>query len=254
MDILVTGGASGIGKASAKILKQKGHKVTLFDNNSEALEELEKEGFNVYIGDVRNEEDVQNVLDKTSPEVLINSAGFYEIGAIRDMGSKAAEKIIGTNFHGTLNFMRKAAPIIEENDGRIVNISSVAGKMSIPFYGVYCGSKHAIEAATEAFNYEEEFDIVLVEPGPVKTGFNWRARQAVEKYLPSSKFSEKYEEFLKQETKGISTEKAAKTVVKAATTNQPKFRYRTSKKFNLIIWMHRTLPRKIWKKMVELLQ
>lgn len=254
MNVLVTGGASGIGRAAAKILEEKGHEVTVFDISAEELREMENNGFDVYIGDVRNEEDVENVLERADPDVLINSAGFYELGAVRDMDPETAEKIIDTNFHGTLNFMRKAAPILEENNGRLVNISSVAGRISIPFYGVYCGSKHAVEAATEAFNYEEDFEVVLVEPGPVKTGFNERARDALEKYLPESKFSGRYGQFIGQDTEGIKTEKAAEVVVKAATTSRPHFRYRTSKKFNLILGLHKVLPGRSWRKMVELLQ
>ncbi|MFB6143703.1 MAG: SDR family oxidoreductase [Candidatus Nanohaloarchaea archaeon] len=252
MKVLVTGAASGIGKATAEKLAGK-HETVAFDIDGEALSGLPA-GIEKVQGDVRDEGDVASAVEGRELDVLVNCAGYYELGAIEDMEQDDVRKIFDTNFHGYLNFIRNAAPALRERNGRIVNVSSIAGRMSMPYFGAYCASKHAVEAATDALRMEMEgrgVEVVLVEPGPVETGFNERARKAVEKYLPDSVYSKDYEKILQQETRGVDAGKAAEKVVRAATSESPRRRYTVTSEAWLAPKLKRFLPRPVWYRLVR---
>lgn len=254
MRVLITGGASGIGKATAEKLLEKGHKVTAFDIDEDALEELPEE-INTYHGDVYDEERVSEVVDQEEFEVLVNCAGYYELGSIEDMDSETFESHFKTNFFGTVNMIRAAAPELREKNGRIVNISSVAGRVSMPFYGPYCATKYSIEAISDALRYEMhpfDVDVVIVEPGPIDTGFNQRARQKLEKYLPGSVYSSRYSEMLDKGGRAeVGAEKAATTVVKAIESSTPKKRYTVTWEAWLLPKLKRFLPSKLYEYIIR---
>lgn len=252
MKVLITGAASGIGKATAEKLEEE-DEVIAVDKDPEALEDLPGEMEKVEC-DVRDEERVEEVLENREIDVLVNCAGFYELGAVADMGPETAEKIMDTNFHGYLNFIRHAVPALRKNEGRVINVSSIAGKISTPYFGVYSASKHAVEAMTDALRMEEkhhDVDVVLVEPGPVETGFNERARKALEKYVPDSIYSDRYLEKLESEgMKGVTAEEAAETVVKAVKEDDPKRRYRVRLRESLAIRLKQLLPSALMEKIL----
>lgn len=252
MKALVTGAASGIGKAATEKLEKKGHEVIAFDIDKKGLKELPENVQKIH-GDTRDEEKAKQVVQENEFDVLINCAGFYELGAIEDMSKETAEKIFDTNVHGYLNFIRHAMPKLRERNGLIINVSSVAGRMTLPFYGVYCGSKHAIEAISDALRMEAKnsgVEVVIVEPGPVKTGFNERAKQALEKYVPDSFYSDSYESILESENNGATPEEAAEKIVKAV---EGKRNRRITVTFEAWIApkLRRILPRTIWYRLVR---
>jgi len=230
MNILITGGSNGIGKATAQKLQEEGHKPIVFDTKEPDYEV----GF--YEGDVRDEERVESVVDEVDFDVSVNCAGFYELGSIEDMSSETVEKIFNTNVHGYLNFIRHSMTYLRENDGRIVNISSVAGKVSMPFFGAYCSSKHAVESISDSLRRESSVDVVVVEPGVVETGFNRRAREALEKYVPDSIYSDRYDKMLNDGgMSGVDAERAAETVYKAVVNEKPRRRYHTPFRAKIIV-------------------
>jgi len=230
MRVLITGGSSGIGKATGQKLLEKGHEVIIFDRTEPGYDA------EFYSGDVRDEERVKEVLEEEEFDVLVNCAGFYELGSIEDMESEVAEEIFDTNIHGSLNFIRHSMPMLRERNGRVVNITSVAGRVSIPFFGAYCGSKHAMESISDSLRREQnEVEVAVVEPGVVETGFNERARKALEKYIPDSFYSARYEKILEEGgMNGISAEKAADKVCEAVTDDSAKRRYQVPTRAKLI--------------------
>jgi len=232
MNLLITGGSNGIGKATTQKLQEKGHRPIVFDKKEPDYE------VNFYQGDVRNEERVKEVIEKVDFDVLVNCAGFYELGSIEDMEKETAEKIFDTNVHGYLNFIRHSMPTLREKNGRIVNITSVAGRVSMPFFGTYCGSKHAMESISDSLRREQdEVEIAIVEPGVIDTGFNERARKALDKYIPGSFYSEKYEEMLEDGgMDGIDSDQAAEKVYNAVTDKKCKRRYQVPLRAKLITW------------------
>lgn len=249
MRILVTGAASGIGKATVEKLLEKGSEVIAFDIDEGGLnclpEEVEK-----YQGDVYDEERVSEVIEQEDFEVLVNCAGYYELGSIEDMDQNTVEKHFQTNVFGALNLIRNAAPQLRKEKGRVVNVSSVAGRMSMPFYGIYSATKYSIEAISDALRYEMrpfDVDVVIVEPGPIDTGFNKRARQKLEKYLPDSVYSSRYQRALQEGGRAnVRAEKAAETVVKAIESSKPKNRYTVTWEAWLMPKLKRILPSRVW--------
>ena len=253
MKVLITGGANGIGKATARKLEEHGHEVSVFDKDKEALEEL-PENIQTFHGDVSDEKRVKEVLDQVELDVLVNSAGYYEQAAIEDMNADTVQKIYESNVYGTLNFCRHALPILRKRNGRIINISSIAGRIPTPFFGVYSSSKYAVEALSDALRFETaefDVDVVIIEPGVIDTGFNRRARQALQKYIPDSIYSEKYEEKLQSGgMNGVEPEKAANVVVSAVESRKPKRRYTVTAMALLTPKLKKALPTWLWDRIV----
>lgn len=233
MKVLITGGSSGIGRATAKILLEKSHDVYVFDKDEPDFEPTK-----FFEGDVRDEDFVENVLEDLEFDILVNCAGFYELGSLEDMSSEVAEKIFDTNVHGYLNFIRHSMPILRERNGRVVNVSSVAGRVSMPYFGAYCSSKHAVESLSDSLRRESDVEVVVVEPGVVETGFNEGARNALEKYIPDSFYSSDYEEILDRGgLDGIESKDAGKAVVRAVTSDRPDRRIQVPLRAKLFVWL-----------------
>jgi len=219
-----------------------------------ALDELSEE-VTKYHGDVYDEERVKQVVEQEEFDVLVNCAGYYELGSIEDMDSDTVESHFKTNVFGTLNMIRNSSPMLRKKEGRIVNISSVAGRVSMPFYGPYCATKYSLEALSDALRYELasfDVDVVIVEPGPINTGFNKRAREKLEKYLPDSVYASRYNKVLEKGGRAeVGAEKAAKTVVKAIETSDPKRRYTVTWEAWLLPKLKRYLPSRIWEYIIR---
>lgn len=243
--VFITGAANGIGKATTERLVREGHKVIAYDKDREGLETLPDE-VQTYQGNVTNEERLKEVVRKEIFEVIVNCAGIQKQGSVEDMSSEDFHDQIRVNYLGTVKATKAALPMIKEREGRIINISSIAGKVTAPFLGGYSASKHALEGFSDALRMElksTEVDVVLVEPGPIQTGFNERARDYLENFLPGSEYSESYEEKLETDYGGASPEKPAKTIQKAISTSRPASRYVTPLKYRALIKVIGVLPR-----------
>lgn len=253
MKIFITGIASGIGKATAEKLLSEDHEVKGFDIDEEGLKQLPDE-VTTYHGDVYDEDRVKYVVDNEEFDVLINCAAYYELGSIEDMDAETVESIFKPNVFGTLNFVRASLPMLRERNGRIINMSSVVGNVSLPYYGVYSATKHSIEAISDALRMEMssyEVDVVVIEPGVFNTGFNKTAREALIKYVPDSIYAEDYEHIMEKSLlNGEDPEKAGRLVAKAAVTENPKTRYKVGKGSSLFPKIRSVLSDKLYDKVV----
>lgn len=249
MRVLVTGAASGIGKSTVDKLLEKEHEVVAFDINEEALNQL-SEKVTRYHGDVYDEDRVKEVVEKEEFDILVNCAGYYELGSIEDMDSETVESHFNTNVFGTMNMIRNSASQLREREGKIINVSSVAGRVSMPFYGTYCATKYSIEAISDALRYEMQpfdVDVVIIEPGPIDTGFNQRAREKLDKYIPDSVHSERYRKALESDGRAeVGAEKVAEKIVKAVESSNPKNRYTVTWEAWIMPKLKRFLPSKVW--------
>ena len=248
MRVFITGGAHGIGKATAEKLVERGHKVIVYDINKKNLEELPDQ-IQTYQGDVYDQERLGEVVKKEIFEVLVNCAGYQKQGAVEDVDLEEFETHFKVNLFGTVKAVKTALPMIRERDGRIINVSSIAGKLTVPFLGAYSSSKHAVEGFTDTLRMElksSDVEVVKVQPGPIKTGFNEEGRKALEKYLPESRYSEKYREKLEKPVEGAKPEKAAKTIVKAVETSRPRTAYRVPWSTSIISKLETVVPTKIF--------
>lgn len=225
MNIFITGGAHGIGRAAAEHLMDD-HTVTVYDSDRDALAAL-PDTIEAVEGDVRDMDAVTAAVDAAEPDVVITCAGFQARGAIEDMGMETVREHIETNLYGTLHAVKAALPHLRP-DGRIVTVSSLAGRVVGPYWGAYSASKYGVEAVSDALRLElrdTDVDVAIVEPGPVRTGFNETGRDFLERYLPGSRHADRYRAILSRDLGGVSPEKAGRVVARAATASRPKTRY-----------------------------
>jgi NAD(P)-dependent dehydrogenase (short-subunit alcohol dehydrogenase family) len=186
--ILVTGCSSGIGRATAVALAARGHRVFASARNRNDLAELERGDLTTLTLDVTDPATiaaaVEAVLSRAGRiDILVNNAGYAQYGSVEEVTLDEWRAQFDVNLFGTLAVTQAVLPAMRtQRSGRIVNVSSVAGKVGIPFAAPYCASKHAIEAMSDALRVEVApfgIQVVLVEPGPIESRFGERARSGV---------------------------------------------------------------------------
>lgn len=203
--VLITGCSSGIGRATAHAFNDEGWTVYATARNPADVETLGEAGCELATLDVTDEDDVDRVVDRILDEegaldALVNNAGYGQFGPIEDVTTDKVHEQFDVNVYGPHRLIRAVLPAMRrERDGTIVNVSSVAGRVSFPGGGVYAGSKFALEAMSDALRNEvREFgvDVVVVEPGPVRTGFSDRvAREADPEEADGIERSGAYDDF-----------------------------------------------------------
>jgi NAD(P)-dependent dehydrogenase (short-subunit alcohol dehydrogenase family) len=179
--VAITGGARGIGKATAKALAQQGAKVAIGDLDKplaeEAAAELRTEAVGLAL-DVTERDSFASFLDQVSErlgplDVLINNAGIMPIGSFVDEDDTTARRMIDINLHGVIYGMKLAIPgLRKRGSGHIVNIASQAGKAGLPGGATYCATKHAVVGLSEAVQAElrdSGVDVSVVMPAVVNT-------------------------------------------------------------------------------------
>jgi len=176
--VLVTGASAGIGKATAILLAQNGYNVYGAARRTEKMQDLKSYGIKPIALDVTKDESVTACVEQIfkeagSIDILVNNAGFGSYGAIEDVTMQDAKYQLEVNVFGAMHLTQLVLPKMRQNNyGKIVNISSVGGKIAFPFGGWYHASKFAIEALSDAMRVEvKEFgiDVIVVEPGGTKS-------------------------------------------------------------------------------------
>ncbi|PAU84311.1 short-chain dehydrogenase/reductase [Halorubrum salipaludis] len=184
--VLITGCSSGIGRAAARAFLDEGWTVYATARNPADIQTLGEAGCELATLDVTDQSDIDRVVDRILDEegaidALINNAGYGQFGPVEDVPTAKVHEQFDVNVYGPHRLIKAVLPgMRRERDGTIVNVSSVAGRVSIPGGGVYSGSKFAVEALSDALRNEvAEYgvDVVVVEPGPVQTNFAKRAER-----------------------------------------------------------------------------
>ena len=185
---LVTGASSGIGRATALKLAEKGFAVIAAARRKERLVEMadQVEGITPVQVDLSRPEDTEKFCDFLSQlpapvSVLINNAGYSVRGALEDVSIEAAKRLFEVNLFALIRITQACLPAMRrQRKGIIVNLSSIVGKFSFPGSGIYAASKHALEAITDAMRLELApmgIKVVTIRPGPIATEFNDVATQ-----------------------------------------------------------------------------
>lgn len=239
---LVTGASSGIGLATVLLLARSGYRVfgTVRSDRGEATLRAAASGSPVEIlrlemteedGPKRTVDEVLRLAGRI--DVLVNNAGYAKLGAVEDLPREDLRHQFEVNVFGALQLCRAVVPTMRaQHGGRIVNVSSLAGKVSVPLMGAYCGSKFALEAFSDAMRAElraSGIRVTLVEPGPVATNFNQLARNESHVILQSpSAFSAAYHRMRvdAQDRWATSSEQVARTILRAVRASHPRARYR----------------------------
>ncbi len=182
--VVVTGASSGFGEGAVKAFADKGYRVwgTMRDvegRNASRRDALQAHSPHVSIVemDVTDDESVQagfaGILADGAVDVLINNAGIMYIGMTEAYSVEQAQAQMNTNYFGAIRCTQAVLPGMRAaNAGLIINTSSIAGRVSVPFFGTYCATKHALEAYSQGLRYEVApfgVDVALVEPGPFGT-------------------------------------------------------------------------------------
>lgn len=249
---LVTGASSGIGKVTAELLAANGYYVFAMARRMERLELMRCEQIEPVRLDVTDTESVRMAVDhviatKGCIDVLINSAGYGQLGAIECVSMEAAHQQFEVNLFGYARLMQAVLPHMRgQKSGRIINISSLLGTISPPGFGWYAATKHAVEALSEALRSEVmEFgiDVIVIAPGFIKTEFGARQSallEAVVHPLAYQKLLDGVHSFVAGEPKAPDPEIIAKAVLDAVTAMNPPVRHALpmdSKMANMGRWL-----------------
>jgi len=196
--ILITGASSGIGYDAAQALARQGHKVYAAARRLELMEPLKADGIQVLRMDVTDEASMQQGVEALIQvegriDVLVNNAGYGFFGAIETVPLEEARKQLEVNVFGLARLTQLVLPYMrKQGGGRIVNTSSIAGKMAFYMGGWYNVTKYSVEAFSDALRMEMKpygIDVVMIEPGAIKT--DWGPIAA--KHLKESSVGTVYE-------------------------------------------------------------
>jgi short-subunit dehydrogenase len=246
--VLITGCSSGIGEATASLLTDKGFQV--FGTSRHPNNQQRK--FEMISLDVTDEDSIagaiQAVLAKAGRiDILINNAGFGMTGGAEESSLQQAQKIFDTNVFGIMRMIKAILPIMrKQQGGRIINISSVLGKIPSPYMALYSATKHAVEGYSESLDHEiRKFNIrsILIEPAYTKTKFDLNSIEADQ---PSPLYDAERKQLKKMFETLIASadapEVVAKTILTAATDQKPKLRYTAGKTALMVSLLRRFLP------------
>lgn len=240
--ILVTGASSGFGKAIAEELVKRGY--TVYGTSRKGSDF--GNGVKMLSMDVRDRSSVQAAVNSVMDEcgridVLINNAGVGISGALELATYDEIEWQMNTNFMGMVNVCNAVIPGMRvRRQGRIINISSIAGVMAVPFQGFYSASKFAIEGYSEALSmelYPFGVKVCVVEPGDFRTNFT--ANRAVSEATLNSEYGSCFKRTMaiieKEEKGGSKPEKLAKAVRRLVERKNPPFRTKVGPWFQVAL-------------------
>jgi NAD(P)-dependent dehydrogenase (short-subunit alcohol dehydrogenase family) len=193
--ILITGASSGFGRDTAETLTREGHCVfaSFRDSagrNKSHAEALRSKGINVVELDVTNNDSVEravsNVLSRAGRiDVVINNAGIASAGVSEAFTAEQVRDLFEVNVFGIQRVLRAVLPTLrKQRDGLVINVGSILGRVTFPFFGLYGASKYAVEALTDSYRYELSqlgVDVVLVQPSAYPTNMYASAQQPADK-------------------------------------------------------------------------
>jgi len=201
--VLITGASSGMGKATAKLLVEKGYIVYAAARRTERMSDLKELGAKILHMDVADEGLMEKgikeiITNEKRIDILINNAGFGLLGAVEDVGLDDARYQMEVNVFGLARLTQLVLPHMRtQRSGKIVNVTSTAGKMAAPLSGWYSASKFAVEALSDSLRIEVKqfgIDVIIIEPGGVKSEWATIATQSIKQGL----VNEAYEKMSKK--------------------------------------------------------
>lgn len=258
--ILITGCSSGIGLNAALTLTKRGHRVIATCRKQSDFEKLQLLGLEVVHMDLNNpssiEIAVKNVLNMTHNklDILVNNAGYGQIGALEDLSYKTLVDQFRTNVFGLAELTRLIIPVMRKrNQGRIINISSVLGFISLPLKGAYNASKYAVEGLSDTLRLELKaagIQVITVEPGPIESLWSetlTHTFQCIDS--KNSVFKDQYEiikaSAAQKKSDSFFTKPASavtKKLIHAIESKKPRIKYKVTFVAYLFAFLKRLLP------------
>jgi NAD(P)-dependent dehydrogenase (short-subunit alcohol dehydrogenase family) len=273
-NVLITGGTDGLGRAAAILLAENGYNVFAAGRSAgkrAALQQLARERglpLGVVELDVCDDDSVSSAVDSVRArggqiDALINNAGVGIIAAMEEVRMEDLRKQFETNFFGAVRLIQAVLPEMRQRRrGRIINMSSISGKVVIPLFGPYSSSKFALESMTDALRLETHpfgVHVALIEPGYIPTGFETASRELSSTYAAgaaASPYAVVYEGFRRQwkhstrpkekpekpKAPATTPEDCARVILRALRDTPPRARYTVTRSAWVGSLMKRIVP------------
>lgn len=236
--VLITGASSGMGKSTANILHAQGYKVYGAARRTDRMQDLADKGMGVVSLDLTKDESivaaVNEVLEKEGRiDVLINNAGYGSYGSVEEVSIEEAKRQFEVNIFGLARITQLVLPgMRKQKSGRIINISSMGGKIYTPMGAWYHATKFALEGWSDCLRLEVQqfgIDVVVVEPGGIQTEWGNIAMENLEKVSGNGPYADMVKQVVSALSEGgdklSPVDLLGKEIAKAATVNKPKTRY-----------------------------
>jgi NADP-dependent 3-hydroxy acid dehydrogenase YdfG len=268
--VLITGCSSGIGRATAERLAARGWTVYASARKLEAIAPLAEHGCKLLELDVCDEESmraaVQSVVGaEGAVGVLINNAGYSQSGAVEAVPMDQVRRQFETNVFGLVRLTQLVlSGMRAQGFGKVVNLSSIGGRLTFPGGGFYHGTKHAVEAISDALRFEVRgfgIDVIVIEPGLIKTAFGETAVGSIEDATPREGAYADFNAAVARATAGAydgpfgklggGPETVAKKIEKAITARRPRTRYPVTPSARLILTQRKLLPDRAWDRFLK---
>lgn len=257
--VFITGASSGIGKESAILLHRQGYIVYCAARRVDAMKDLAALGMHVLSMDVTNDESMVKGIDEILKvegqiDILINNAGYGSFGAVEDVPLSEARYQFEVNLFGLARLTQLVLPQMRiRRSGRIINISSIAGKIGEPHGAWYHATKFAVEGLSDSLRMElKQFniDVVLIEPGPIITEWNSIAREKLLQVSGNTAYADlakkHFNMFERADRLGSKPIVIAKAIVKAVNAKRPRTRYTAGGGAPIILFFRKILPDRIF--------
>ena len=254
---LITGCSSGIGRATAILLAEKGWRVFATARRLETVRALESDQITTLRLDVTDEASMVTAVHEALAragrlDALINNAGYAAVGPIEEVTIADARSQFETNAFGTLRLAQLVLPTMRaQSSGRIVNLSTIGGRIAFPLIGLYSGSKFALEAISDALRMETRpfgVHVIVIEPGMTRTNFLSTASRSAQRFTanlksPYYRYLQPFNRFMVQaEAFSSSPQKVARVVLRALTAKRPHARYAATPDAQLMLALLPWLP------------
>ena len=264
--VFITGATAGIGRTTALHLAALGHHVIASGRRRAELDRLAAEAkglagtLDVVSLDVTDAASIAAAVDAVGTltgerglDVLINNAGFGVLGPTSEISDAEMRRQYETNVFGLMNVTRAFLPAMRaRRAGRIINVSSMGGRITLPYFGVYNSTKYAVESLSDALRYELRpfgIDVALIEPGVIRTNFEATAVQGLDGFAatPYARALANYERMSKATDRFASNPiVVARAIARAVAARRPAARYVAPRSTSLALWLSMVLPTSVW--------
>lgn len=262
--ILITGATSGIGRHAALYLARRGYHVIASGRRQNALDELTAEAKDEGLKldalrlDVTSAESIEaarleadRLTDGHGVDVLVNNAGFGYAAPMAETTDADMRAMFNTNVFGLMAVTQAFIPQMRERGfGKIINVSSVGGKLTMPFFGAYNATKYAVESMSDALRYELKpfgIDVVVVEPGVINTNFADTSLSKIDKYnREDSAYAAVWAQVDSMrdqiEKMGVGPKVISRAIHRAVKSRRPSARYMAPFKARIMVGAYKATP------------
>ncbi|MDQ6914899.1 MAG: oxidoreductase [Actinomycetota bacterium] len=264
--VLITGCSSGIGWATAERMARRGWTVYATARRPESIARLAERGCRTLALDVTDEESMRAAVQAVEDQegavgALVNNAGYSQSGAVETVPLDDVRRQFETNVFGLVRMCQLVLPgMRRQGYGRIVNVSSMGGRMTFPGGGFYHATKYAVEALSDALRFEVAgfgVGVAIIEPGLIRTEFGNVAASSVEATGEGDAPYATFNATVAQTTKaayeaglisrfGAGPNAVARTIEKAISARRPRPRYKVTASARIVLGLRRLLPDRAW--------